>query len=110
MLLNKPFNVNDVVTFKLTSGEEIIARYSSETLTDYLISKPASLTQTPQGNIALVPTVFSAELNSNVTLQKVVVAMVVHTNKKFSDEYIRATTSIQPASSLEGLTNAKGSA
>ena len=110
MLLNKPFNANDIVSFKLTSGEEIVARFNSETLSDYNISKPASLTQTPQGNIALVPTVFSAELNSSVNLQKSVVAMTTLTNKKFSDEYIRATTSIKPASSLEGLADVKGGA
>jgi hypothetical protein len=110
MLLNKPFNVNDIISFRLTTGEEIVARYSSESLTDYIINKPASLTQTPQGNIALMPTLFSAELNSSVTLQKKVVAMVTLTNKKFSDEYTRATSSIKPASSLEGLTDAKGSA
>lgn len=109
MLLNKPFNVGDVVSFKLTTGEEIVARFQSETLTDYVISKPASLTQTPQGNIALMPTVFSGDLNSSVTLQKKIVAMVTNTSKKFSDEYIRATTNIQPASSLEGIVNAQGS-
>lgn len=110
MLLNKPYAVNDVITIKLTNGEEIIARYNSETLTEYIISKPVSLTQTQAGNIGLMPTVFSADLNSNMNLLKTVVAMVTHTSKKFADEYIRATSGIKPASSLEGLIDAKGSA
>lgn len=109
MLLNKPHNVGDVVSFRLTTGEELIARFNSETLTDYVVSKPASLTQNAQGNMALMPTVISGDLNTTVTLQKTIVAMITTTSKKFSDEYIRATSNIQPASSLEGLINAQGS-
>lgn len=109
MLLNKAFNQGDVVTFKMVSGEEVLARYQSETPLEYTITKPISLTPTPNGNIGMVPTVFSADLNTNVNLQKSAVAATATPRKEFADEYIQATTKIKPASSLEGLINAKSS-
>lgn len=109
MLLQKPYNQGDVLTFKLTSGEEMVARYQSETATDYQISKPITLTPTPNGSLGMISSVFSAELNSNVNLQKTAVAIIAHSKKEFADEYTRATSGIRPASSLEGLSNAKSS-
>lgn len=109
MLLNKSLNQGDVVTFKLTSGEEVIARFQNETITEYQVTKPISLTPTPNGSIGMVPTVFSADLNSNVNLQKSAVAVVANPRKEFADEYTRATSGIKPASSLEGIVNASSS-
>lgn len=110
MLFQKQFNAGDVLTFRLTSGEEVIARYQGETLTDYQLTKPLTLTPTPNGNLGMITTVFSAELNtSTINLQKTAVAFVAHTKKEFADEYTRATSGIKPASSLEGFSNATSS-
>ncbi len=110
MLLNKTYNTGDVITFKLVNGEEIIARYQSETLTEYQITKPVTLAPTPQGTLGMLPSMFSVELNTvTITLQKNAVALVALTRKEVSDEYTRGTSGIKPASSMEGLINAKGS-
>jgi hypothetical protein len=109
MLLNKNYNTGDVVTFKLTNGEEVIARYQSETLTEYQVTKPVILTPTPQGSLGMIPAMFSVELNTvTINLQKSAVAMSTFTRKEVSDEYTRGTSGIKPASSMEGLINAKG--
>lgn len=111
MLLNKTYNQGDVITFKLTNGEEVIARYESETLTEYQIKKPITLHPTPNGTLGMLPSMFSSELNTvTVNLQKNAVAMIAPTRKDVSDEYTRGTSGIKPASSLEGLIDAKGSA
>lgn len=109
MLLNKTYNQGDVITFKLTNGEEVIARYQSETLTEYQVTKPVTLTPTPQGTLGMLPSMFSVELNTvTVNLQKNAVAMAAQTRKEVSDEYTRGTSGIKPASSMEGLLNAQG--
>ena len=109
MLLNKSFNQGDVITFKLTNGEEVIARYQSETLNEYQISKPVTLTPTPTGNLGMIPTMFSVELNTvTINLQKSAVAMTALSRKEVSDEYTRGTSGIKPVSSMEGLINAQG--
>lgn len=110
MLLNKAFNQGDVVTFKLTNGEEMMARYQGETITEYQITKPVTLTPTPNGSLGMIPSMFSVELNTvSINLQKNAVAMSALTRKEVSDEYTRGTSGIKPASSMEGLINAKGS-
>jgi hypothetical protein len=110
VLLNKTYNTGDVITFKLVNGEEIIARYQGETLTEYQITKPVTLAPTPQGTLGMLPSMFSVELNTvTITLQKNAVALVALTRKEVSDEYTRGTSGIKPASSMEGLINAKGS-
>lgn len=110
MLLNKSYNQGDVITFKLTTGEEVIARYESETLTEYQIKKPVTLAPTPNGNLGMLPSMFSVELNTvTINLQKSAVAMSALSRKEVSDEYTRGTSGIKPASSMEGLLNAKGS-
>lgn len=110
MLLNKSYTANDVVTFKLTSGEEMIARYQGETMTEYQILKPVVLTPTPTGNLGMIPGMFSVELNTvAVNLQKNAVSMTALTRKEISDEYIRGTSGIKPVNSMEGILNAKGS-
>lgn len=108
MLLNKSYNSGDVVTFKLTNGEELIARYQGETITEYQILKPVGLTPTPTGTLGMIPSMFSAELNTQViNLQKNAVAMTALTRKEVSDEYTRGTSGIKPASSMEGLLDVK---
>ena len=111
MLLSKTFTQGDVVTFKLTNGEEMIARYQGESLTDYQISKPVTLSITPQGSLGMLPSLFSVDLGiSNISLQKNAVAMSALTRKEVGDEYIRGTSGIKPASSLDGIINAKNNA
>lgn len=108
MLLNKGYNQGDVVTFKLVNGEEVIARYQSETLSEYVVSKPVTLTPTPQGSLGMIPSMFSVELNIvNINLQKNAIAMSALTRKEVSDEYTRGTSGIKPASSMEGIIDAK---
>jgi hypothetical protein len=108
MLLNKNYNTGDVITFKLTNGEEVIARYQSETLTEFQITKPVTLTPTPNGSLGMIPSMFSVELNTvTINLQKNAVAMTALTRKEVSDEYTRGTSGIKPASSMEGILDAK---
>ncbi len=108
MLLNKAYTQGDVITFKLTNGEEVIARYQGETMTDFIVSKPVTLTPTPQGSLGMIPSMFSVDLGSgNINLQRSAVAMSATTRKEVSDEYTRGTSGIKPANSLDGLLNAK---
>lgn len=109
MIINKGYAQNDVVTMKLTSGEELIARYMEETDTTYVITKPVTLVPTPQGSLGMVPALFSAELNtSRISLQKTAVSMHTTCRKDVAEEYIKGTTGIRPASSLMGVTDVQG--
>jgi len=40
MLMEKQYNSGDVVSLKLTSGEEILARISEDRIGEYYLNKP----------------------------------------------------------------------
>jgi len=108
MIIQKGYALNDIISFKLTSGEEMIARYSEETETTFYVTKPVNLIPTPQGSLGMVPAMFSAELaNAKVSLNKSAVALHAPAKKEVADEYIRGTSGIKPASSMESLLNVK---
>ena len=109
MLANKQYNMGDVVTFKLSTSEEIIATVLEDTMIDFKIRKPVALVPTPKGGLGMVPALFSVELNTaSISLQKSSVVMHASTRKDVADEYIKGTTGIKPASSLVGITDASG--
>ncbi len=92
MLLNKPVTTGEVVSIKLISGEEIIARLEGEEGETVKLSKPLSVTAGPQG-LGMMPFMF---LNSSNTLnikQSHIIAMGV-AKKEASDQYIQGTTGI----------------
>lgn len=84
---------NKVSVFKLITGEEIVARVE-ELHTDYLVlSHPISMVVTQQG-LQMVPSLFSANLESNVRLNKNSVSMVSEPREDIADSYRQATTGI----------------
>jgi hypothetical protein len=60
MLQHKP-TVNQVVTIKLVSGEEVIGYYVKSTLTETVLRKPVVPVPTPDGKIGLAPYIMSSD-------------------------------------------------
>jgi hypothetical protein len=88
-------NPNDIVTFKLTTGEEIIARVKSIESDHYLIDQPISAVLGPQG-LQLMPSLFSAKMEQTVRLNTGSWIMVAETREDVRNSYIQATTGIAP--------------
>jgi len=49
MLIDTPYKNGDIVSIKLNSGEEVIAKLEDETGTHYKLSKPLMVAATQQG-------------------------------------------------------------
>lgn len=96
MLLEAPYKVGDVVSFKLSSGEEVIARLEAETDNSYKVTKPLMLAATQQG-LGLAPYMFSVSPETKVTMNKHSVISISKTVKEMSDQYIQGTTGIHLA-------------
>ena len=60
MLLAKKYKDNDVVSFKLSSGEEILGRFVREDDTTMYITKPSVLMMNQQG-MGMVPFMFTCK-------------------------------------------------
>jgi monoamine oxidase len=81
-------------TFKLNSGEELIAKVAEITRDNIIISDPVSIAPA-QGGMQMIPSLFTAEPGSNVTLNTNSVAMFSETEDGIKMKYIEATTGIK---------------
>jgi hypothetical protein len=96
MLINKGVAAGEVVTFKLTSGEEVVAKLVEETETYYKLSRPMVLSMTQQG-VGMMPYLFTVHPDTEVKLNKATITMVEATDKSFADQFLQSTTGIKLA-------------
>ncbi len=96
MLIDRGVVEGEVITFKLTSGEELVAKLVEDGAVYYKLSRPMVIGMSPQGP-ALMPYLFTVDPQKEVKLQKSVVAMAEATDKMFADQFIEQTTGIKLA-------------
>ena len=94
MLIDKGVAVGEVITLKLTSGEEIVAKLTEETSTYYKLSRPMVIGQGPQGP-GLMPYLFTVDPQKDIKLLKQTVTVAEATDKNFADQFIQSTTGIK---------------
>ena len=92
--MNIEKTLGQVCTFKLNSGEELIARVELIEYNFVTVSEPVSVAPGPQG-LGLVPSVFTAERKGSVTLNINNVAIYAFTDEEVKMKYIEATTGIK---------------
>jgi hypothetical protein len=84
---------NTVYTFKLNSGEELIAKVVSTDNDNFIIEHPVSCAPGPQG-MGLIPSMFTNDPQLSVTLNTSSVALFAETETSIRDKYREATTGI----------------
>lgn len=94
MLIDKGVSAGEVITLKLTSGEELVARLDEETPTHYKITKPMVIGMGQKGP-GLMPYLFTVSPDKTIALAKGTVTVVVASDKVFADQYLQSTTDIQ---------------
>ncbi len=96
MLIDRGVTVGEVITLKLTSGEEIVAKLAEETDAFYKLSRPLVIGHTPQGP-GLMPYLFTVHPDKDVKVLKPTVVVAEATDKTFADQYLQGTTGIKLA-------------
>jgi hypothetical protein len=94
MLIDKGVSVGEVITLKLTSGEEIVAKLTEETATYYKLSKPMVIGMGAKGP-GLMPYLFTVHPDKEVKLLKITVTVAEATDKQFADQFIESTSGIK---------------
>lgn len=79
-------------------GEEIVAKIVSIDAATYTISKPVAVVPGQQG-IQLMNSLFTADPESDVTVNISSVAMIAPVREDVGDSYLEATTGIKPVRS-----------
>ena len=97
MLMNKSYQAGEIVCFKMVNGDEIVAKIVDAHLTGWVVSRPCTVIPSPQG-LGLMQSLFSADINTNITLSKAHVIMHSPVVDKLEAHYIQTTTGIQPVS------------
>lgn len=87
--------VDEIYTFKLNSGEELVAKVSGIHDTYFLISEPVSIGPSPQGGLGLVPSMFTYNTRGPVRLNTSSVALYAETDEAVKTKYIEATTGLK---------------
>jgi hypothetical protein len=92
MLINKGFSNGDIISLKLINGDELIARFESETSDDITIDRPLALTMSRDG-LGMIPWMMLGA-KSTMTLSKSHVFASVPSQKDAADQYMQGTTGI----------------
>lgn len=96
MLVSKPkLEADDIITLKLSNGDEIVGKLIENGTDEFLIYKPCTVIPSAQG-IGLMQTLISADINKNVPISKASVMMSAPTMDEMRNHYIRTTTGIEP--------------
>ncbi len=93
MLIDKGVTEGEVITIKLTSGEEIIGKLVEDGPMFIRMSKPLVVGMSPQGP-ALMPYLFTVSPDKDIKLHKSSIVVTEATEKTFADQYIQNTTGI----------------
>ena len=86
---------NEIYTFKLNTGEELVARILEIHADSMQIENPILTVLSPQG-LQMMPGLFSANQDDKVLLNNSSCAMIAKPRDDVRDSWIQATTGIAP--------------
>lgn len=85
---------NQVYTFKMNSGEEMVAKVKQSGGDWITVEEPVSIAPGPQG-MGLVPSLFTADPKEEIRLNTNSVSLVSKTDDSVKMKYLEATTGIK---------------
>ena len=97
MLVTNKYNQDDIVTFKIVNGDEIVAKIVEESDDAFTVMKPCTVMPSQQG-LGLLQSLFTSDLNKSIRLEKRHVIMHAPTINDVQNHYIKTTTGIEPVS------------
>lgn len=97
MLASKPYEKDSIVSLKLVNGDEVVAKIIEDNDRSYVVSKPCTVVPSAKG-LGLIQSLFTSDLNKNITIDKSHVMLHSATIKDVENHYIQTTTGITPGS------------
>lgn len=96
MLIDKGVCEGEVITFKLTSGEELVAKLVEDGSVYYKLSRPMVIGMGQQGP-GLMPYLFTVHPDKEVKLLKSTVTVAEATDAAFAKQFLEQTSGIKLA-------------
>jgi hypothetical protein len=101
-MLQSKYKLNDVLTIKLVSGEEVIGYYAKEEFGTITLRKPVVPVPTSEGSMALAPYIMSSdylrESGGEVLFNTQCVITIIATSKSFADAYVKQVSGLDLSS------------
>ncbi len=95
MLISKSkYNENQIVTFKLVNGDELVARVVQDNDDEYVISSSTTVVPGREG-LGLAASLFTGDPDSKLHIHKSHVMMSSPTVEQMADHYRKLTTGIE---------------
>lgn len=93
MLFEKKYSDGDVVTLKLSSGEEVIGKFVSEDMMCITLSKCLMIAMTAKGP-AMAPILMTVDPDKDLTFNKNNITVITTSDKDIAAQYTTQTTGI----------------
>ena len=87
--------LDQIYTFKIANGDELVAKITAEDETTYTITRPLTVVPSQQG-IQMIFALFTANPDKSVTINKSQVSLIAVSRDEVQDSYTEATTGIKP--------------
>jgi hypothetical protein len=100
MLLEKDkwYQAGDIISFKLTNGDECVAKIITADATGWNVSRPCTVVPGQRG-LGLIQSLFSGEPDAPVRLDRHHVLMHQPSIKEMKNHYLEVTTGLKVAPS-----------
>lgn len=92
MLTKKKYSANDIISLKLTTGEEVIAKYVEDSSTSITVDKPVCLVPQQEG-LGFAPFMMTTS-ESRFDFSWHSIISIVPTAQELSKHYTQTTTGI----------------
>ena len=109
MLLDKPLNVNDVITIKLGNGDEIIAKLVEQSRDSVAVTKPLLVVlgqdpSTGRPGISMAPFwMLSSDAGAKYSIPRTQILCMLKSNDDATKGYLSQTTGLAIPGSGSGL-------
>jgi hypothetical protein len=87
--------IHDVYSIKISNGDELVAKVMADDGDTITVSSPLTVLPGPNG-IQLIPSLFTADLDAVVTINKANISLFAEVREQVRDSYIESTTGIAP--------------
>ena len=94
MLIDKGVTEGEVITLKLTSGEELVAKLVEDGAVYYKLNRPMVIGMGQQGP-GLMPYLFTVHPDKSVKLLKSTVTVAEATDEAFAKQFLEQTSGIK---------------
>lgn len=96
MLIENTFKNNDIISFKVSSGEEILGRYVREDGINFYITKPSVLMMNQQG-MGMIPYMMTVSPDAEYAIARTSIITYARTDDEIGKQYLSRTSGIQLA-------------